>query len=176
MNIYDKISRMPGNETYEQKMYMLLNTEHYRQGQYETKNYGEEMAMIHQLILGWWKPRFLLDHRTQCAYEFMYSNFELVTVTDEDILWYTLKGIPQNIIERAENHDAYFPTHVFGFQDGKATVQWQINPDGRYYEDDDGFGGTSDVEISLWGKIDRTGKVIEPFHFRDKDKYLLSWF
>jgi len=44
-------------------------------------------------------------------------------------------------------------------------VRWQINPDGRYYMDDDGFGMTDDEEITLLGKIDRTGKVVVPFSY-----------
>ena len=42
---------------------------------------------------------------------------------------------------------------------------WQIQPDGRYWEDDDGFGGTSDDEIDLYARMDETGHFIEPFHF-----------
>ncbi len=41
---------------------------------------------------------------------------------------------------------------------------WQIQPDGRYWEDDDGFGGTSDVEIDLYARINDAGYFIEPFH------------
>lgn len=42
---------------------------------------------------------------------------------------------------------------------------WQIQPDGRYWEDDDGFGGTSDDEIELYARLDEEGKFIEPFRF-----------
>ena len=126
------------------------------------------MALVKQSILGWWKPRFLLDHRTKCAYEFMDAVEELVTVTDEDIDWKSLNGLPMSVIDRAQNHDGHFPTIVYGFHDGIAEVMWQINPDGRYYMDEDGFGMTDDEEISLWGKIDRKGNVVVPFTYRKK--------
>lgn len=168
MNIYDKIQRMPGNESYEQKMYQLLNTEHYNQGQYETRDLGEDMALVNQTIWSWWKPRFLLDHRTQCAYEFMGGNYELYTVTDDDIDWTSIEDLPVNVVARAKAHNGMFPTLIRRFQDGIAEVEWQINPDGRYYEDDDGFGMTDDEEIALIGAIDRTGKVIKPFTYRKK--------
>ena len=69
MNIYDKIRRMLGNETYDEKMYKLLNTERFNRERYETTEKSENMSMVKQSIIGWWKPRYLLDHRTKCAYE-----------------------------------------------------------------------------------------------------------
>lgn len=57
---------------------------------------------------------------------------------------------------------------MYGFNDGVAVVEWQINPDGQYYTDDDGYGMTNDKEVALWGKIDRTGKVVEQFTYHKK--------
>ena len=151
--------------TYDEKMYQLLNTEHYCQEPYKTCDLGEDMSLIEQVILGWWKPRYLLDHRAKCAYEFMDADEELVTITDEDIDWNSLDGLPSIVVNRAQNHNGHFPTIIYGFKDGVADVMWQINPDGRYYQDDDGFGMTDDDEIALWGKIDRTGKVVVPFAY-----------
>lgn len=166
MNIYDKIRRMVGKETYDEKMYKLLNTERFNQERYETTDKGEDMSLVKQSILGWWKPRFLLDYRTQCAYESMDAGEYLVTITDEDIDWKSLEGLSGEVIARAQNHDGHFPTIIYGFKGGAAEVMWQINPDGQYYTDDDGFGMTDDDEIALWGKIDRTGKVVVPFTYR----------
>lgn len=165
MNIYDKISRMLGKESYEQKMYKLLSVEKYQNTSYETQDLGEDMAIVKQTIWGWWKPRFLLDHRSQCAYEFMNANEVLVTVRDEDIDWNSMKDLSDDLIERVKNRDAHFPTLVYGFRGGVAEVQWQINPDGRYFMDDDGFGMTDDVEIALMGKIDREGRVVKKFTY-----------
>ena len=44
-----------------------------------------------------------------------------------------------------------------------AEVEWQLNPDGMYYRDEDGFGMTDDEEINLYGTIDRKGKVVKKF-------------
>ena len=165
MNIYDKISRMIGKESYEQKMYKLLSDEKYQNSPYETRDLGEDMAIVKQTIYGWWKPRFLMDHRTQCAYEFLDAGEVLVNVKDEDIDWMSLDNLPGNLIQRVQDRDGHFPTLVYGFHDSIAEVQWQINPDGRYYMDDDGFGMTDDEEIALWGKIDRAGNVVEKFKY-----------
>lgn len=173
MNIYEKISRMQGTETYEQKMYQLLNTDHYNQGQYRTRDVGEEMSLVEQTIWSWWKPRFLLDHRTKCAYEFMDSHYELVTVTDEDIDWESLKDLPANAITRAKAHNAMFPILIRSYYNDVSKVEWQINPDGKYYMDDDGFGMTDDKEITLFGAIDRTGNVIQIFKYKKSNNFLL---
>ena len=160
MNIYDKISRMIGKESYEQKMYKLLSDEKYQNSPYETRDLGEDMAIVKQTIFGWWKPRFLMDHRTRCAYEFLDAGEVLVNVKDEDIDWKSLDNLPGNLIQRVQDRDGHFPTLVYGFHDGIAEVQWQI-----YYMDDDGFGMTDDEEIALWGKIDRAGNVVEKFKY-----------
>lgn len=167
MNIYDKIRRMTGNETYEQKMYQLLTTEHYTKGHYKHDDMGEGMTLVWQVVRDWWKPRFLLDHTTLCAYEIMNSNYELVTVTDDDIDWDSLKNLPDNAIARAESHNAMFPTLIRRFINGQAKVEWQIHPDGKYWMDDDGFGMTNDQELTLFGSIDRTGMVVEKFVYKE---------
>ena len=94
MNIYSKIHRMISTSS-DKQLYMLLNTEEYTNYPYETKGLGENMALVSQVISGWWKPRFLLNHNTKCAYEFMDSNEKLTTVTQDDIAWDTLYGIPK---------------------------------------------------------------------------------
>ena len=38
-----------------------------------------------------------------------------------------------------------------------------MNPDGRYYMDDDGFGMTGDEEVTIYGFIDKTGKALVKF-------------
>ncbi len=165
MNINSKILQMTGAEPDEQKMYRMLMSEQYRTPPYEMCDLEDKMALVEQNIHGWMKPRFLLDHRAQTAYEFMDKGFVLVTVRDEDVHWDSLKGLPEQIIARARRHDGYFPTVVYGFRNGKADVQWQINPDGGFYMDNYGFGMTDDLVIPLWGKIDRTGCVVEPFRY-----------
>lgn len=89
---------------------------------------------------------------------------KLTTVTQDDIAWDTLYGIPKIAIERAKRFSAHFPTFIHEFKNGMAKVSWQINPDGRYYMDDDGFGMTDDEEITIYGYIDHKGKVVSKFH------------
>lgn len=42
-------------------------------------------------------------------------------------------------------------------------VLWTIQPDGRYWEDDDGFGGNNTLEMLLYTFIDDQGNFTGPF-------------
>lgn len=163
MSIYKKLSKMGGNLSVDKKLYLLLNTERYQSGLYKTEDLGEGMAIIYQVIWGWWKPRFVLNHTAKTAFEFMDSNERLVTVTTEDIDFDSLKKLPEEAIERAECLSFQFPSFIRGFRNGVARVDWQLNPDGRYYQDDDGFGMTDDEEIEIYGFIDTNGNVLIKF-------------
>lgn len=45
----------------------------------------------------------------------------------------------------------------------KWMMLWEIQPDGSYWEDEDGFGGNSDQEITLYTYFDDTGTFLAPF-------------
>ena len=93
----------------------------------------------------------------------MDCNEHFVQFTVEDVDWESLKDLNEIYQNRAKVGDTHFPTHVGWFENGIAKVWWQINPDGRYYMDEDGYGMTDDEEIQLVGAIDRTGKVVEKY-------------
>lgn len=40
---------------------------------------------------------------------------------------------------------------------------WEIQPDGRYWEDEDGFGAEPDPEVLLYTFVDRNGDFTGPF-------------
>lgn len=84
-------------------------------------------------------------------------------VTRNDIVWDTLRGMPDKIVARAEARSAHFPSRIGPFRRGRAEVCWQLNPDGRCYVDDGEPAPHIDEEINLYGIIDRRGQVVEPF-------------
>ena len=86
MGIYDKIIKMLGIESPEEKLYKVLNTDDYKVRPYDYTDLGEGMAVISETMWGWWKHRFLINHNTKCAYEFINSDQKLVTVTQDDIV------------------------------------------------------------------------------------------
>lgn len=146
-----------------QALYKTLGASVYECYPYERRELGEGMAVINLVMCGYWKPRYLVDDRNGTAVEFMNGNTVLQTITAGDIDWDSLKCVSEIALERARNLDAHFPTFISKFKDGVAEVSWQINPDGQYYMDDDGFGMTDDEEISLHGRIDRNGRAVGKF-------------
>lgn len=147
----------------EKKLYRELCLSQYQGLPLVQNDLGEDMVLVTQVIGRYWKPRYLMDKEARCAYEFMSIDEVLQIVTDEDIDWDSLKGLPQDAFERAKAHSFHFPGHVYQYKNGVAEVEWQLNPDGMYYRDEDGFGMTDDEEINLYGAIDRKGKVVKKF-------------
>lgn len=147
----------------EEKLYRELCLSQYQGLSFVQNDLGEDMALVTQVIGRYWKPRYLMDKEARCAYEFMSIDEVLQIVTDEDIDWDSMKGLPQDAFDRAKAYSFHFPGHVYQYKNGVAEVEWQLNPDGMYYRDDDGFGMTDDEEINLYGAIDRKGKVVKKF-------------
>ena len=175
MSIYKKISKMLGNESPEEKLYKVLNTDEYKVRPYEYSDLGEGMGVIGETMWGWWKHRYLVNHNTKCAYEFMDKNQILCTVTEDDIDWESLKELPEDAQGRARALSFHFPSFIRHFENGVAEVSWQINPDGRYYMDEDGYGMTDDEEIEIYGFIDQNARVVVKFknineNYRELDR------
>lgn len=104
----------------------------------------------------------------------MTSGEKFATVTENDIDWDSLKGLPEEALDRAHRLSAHFPTRIRNFKNGVAQVSWQLNPDGMYYMDEDGYGMTDDEEIEIYGFIDRKGKVVVKFQHINEDWNLLK--
>lgn len=74
----------------EEKLYKRLFAPQYKDRPYEQRDLGEGMTLVNQVIGEYWKPRYLMDNETKCAYEFMSSSETLQCVTDDDIDWYVI--------------------------------------------------------------------------------------
>lgn len=159
------IQRIMFDETSKNELYKVLDDEKFKRGSYKVHDLGEGMAVVHESMWGWWKPRYLVNHNTKCAYEFIDNKQKLLTVTEDDIDWDSLKGLPEKAIDRAKSLSFHFPSFIREFKNGVAQVSWELNPDGRYYMDDDGFGMTDDEEIDIYGFIDCNGKVVVKFRY-----------
>ena len=86
-------------------------------------------------------------------------------------------AIPEEVLHIYQRYMAqclsfHFPSFIREFRNGVAQVDWQLNPDGRYYMDDDGYGMTPDVEINIHGFIDRNGHVLVKFRYVSDNKEL----
>lgn len=172
MSIYKKLNKITGNGSLEEKLYEVLQADTYKSDLYQTWDLGEGMSVLHKNIMGWYKPRFVLNQNKKTAFEFMDSYETLVTITEDDVDWGTLKKLPDDVVYVAQCLSFHYPSFIRAFRNGVAEVQWQLNPDGRYYMDDDGFGMTSDVEMNIYGFIDTEGKVVVKFQTINDSKDL----
>lgn len=144
-------------------LYEMLGTEKYKTALYKTYDLDEGMTVLCESMEEWWKVRYLLNHNTKRAYEFMNSRQELVAVNENDIDWESLRDLPEEAKECAKRRSAQYPTFIRKFINGVAEVSWQLHPDGRYYMDDGGFGMTNDEEIEIYGFIDQNAKIVVKF-------------
>lgn len=152
-----------GQEDRAKALYAQLCSDEYSERPFEKYGLGDGMTVVNQVMGEYWKPRFLMDNNAKTAFEFMDPCERLTTISAEDIDWSSFKNVPEEAIRRAKRLSAHYPTFVRKFENGIASVDWQINPDGRYFMDEDGYGMTDDEEITVYGYIDRTGKPLVKF-------------
>ena len=70
-----------------------------------------------------------------------------------------IKEYGEGAISPCVNYRTEFSKHG----ENKWMMLWEIQPDGRYWEDEEGFGGNSDQEIILYTFFDDTGTFLAPF-------------
>ena len=172
MNILKKVLKTfwaTPEKNFGERLYRLLSKMDFDKNEYRTSDMGEGFSVIEQSIWGWWKQRYLINSNRCLAYEIMDGNMYFVNFTTEDIDWESIKQLPEKAKESATALSAQFPTFVREFIDGIAKVSWQLTPDGRYYMDDDGFGMTSDEEITVYGFIDAEMNVLVKFQYIGKN-------
>ena len=158
----------PG-KSFDEKLYIVLQKMNFNEGNYKTYELGEGMEVIDQSVCGWWKHRFLINRNDCRAYEVMNGDMDFVNFTTEDIDWNGIAELQEKAKARAEHLSAHFPTFIGHFNNGVAEVSWQINPDGRYYMDDSGYGMSDDEELTLYGFIDKEMNVLVKFQYIGKD-------
>lgn len=170
MSVIKEVNELnaPG-KSFDEKMYMVLSSMYFNRPGYWVSKLGEGMSVIEESIGGWWKKRYLVDNKNGRAYEIMDTYLNFVKFTKDDIDWESLAVLPEGVKSRAQRLSAQFPTFISDFHDGIAQVSWQLNPDGRYYMDEDGYGMTDDKEITVYGYIDTEMNVLVKFQYIGKD-------
>ena len=170
MSVTKKVDALNApSKSIDEKLYMVLSTMDFTRNGYRVSELGEGMSVIEQVIWGWWKQRYLIDNKRYRAYEIMDGNMDFVNFTTDDVDWDSIKQLPEKAKMRVQEMSAQFPTFIRGFRKGVAEVSWQLNPDGRYYMDEDGFGMTSDEEITVYGFIDSEMNVLVKFQYINED-------
>lgn len=57
----------------------------------------------------------------------------------------------------------FFRTSFERKADGRYLVIWEVQPDGRFWGDEGGFGSSGDPEVKLYSHIDGEGRFTGPF-------------
>lgn len=65
-----------------------------------------------------------------------------------------------------DDHRVRFAFWLSMGQDGRISVRWLLQPDGRYFADEDGFGADDCEEIEMYSWLDENGMFTEPFFRR----------
>lgn len=151
-----------------QALYETLGQTDHASYPFKQEDLGEDMCLIWEVMSGYWKPRFLLDHRARSGVEITSLFEHFLLVDDNDIDWESLRRLPPKVRSRIEWHQNLFPLDIFRYRNGVAEVRWQVNPDGMFYRDSDGYGMTGDQEINLRGAIDREGNVVRKFRLEEE--------
>ncbi len=71
--------------------------------------------------------------------------------------------IKQMLHEGSMDPYVEYRTEFHHQEDGSWMMIWQIQPDGRYWADEYGFGGENDAEIRLYTYLNENGKFTAPF-------------
>lgn len=118
MGLNRLLKKLLSGKTLEEALYKKLTENTLNEDLYKTDELGEGMEVVYQVINGWWKPRYILNHNTRTAFEFMSHSQYLLTVETEDIEWSSLKKLPESVINNAKTQFAMFPTFVESFLNG----------------------------------------------------------
>lgn len=125
---------------------------------------GEGMSKVQRETWdGYLATKYIINRKTLCAYEIVDESGKLAMLTKDDVDWESLKNVTEEARKVAESLSSGYSVKKGRFHKGAAWVEWQINPDGQYYMDDDGFGMTDDVEVNLYGQLNTKGEVVRKF-------------
>ena len=108
-------------ESPERNLYEELMAEKYKKMPYEYRELRERMAEIREIICGYSKPRFLINHNTRCAYEFMNSELQLVAVTLDDIRLGVVAGTARESPRTGKGSVFPLPFVYFAFRERSGT-------------------------------------------------------
>lgn len=111
---------------------------------------------------GWGeKEMYMVNTATQKAYHLVDRDgyIRAFTYDDIDSTVYEARHVRRSTALIVE----YAKLSVGQFKDGKATIEWMLYPEGRYFADEDGFGMEDNDEVNIAAVIDEDCKVIEKF-------------
>ena len=132
-----------------------------RESQYSIRDLGCGMLVYRCVIDGYWRTCYLVNTRTQTAYEIVGQDLFLKSFTRDDIDMDSVCKFKH--AGNACRLAARYPFDVYHFKNGVAYVSWTLYPDGMYFMDEDGFGMESCEEETVGAYIDTNCNVLVKF-------------
>lgn len=114
---------------------------------------------------------FCTKYNTDAVYLINKKEKKVIQLVDEEghMVAFTKEDVDPSLIEldvdsnNAEKLMAHYRFWVYDFKDGQAQIEWTVMPDGRYFADEDGYGAENCSELIAESKIDKNGKLLQPF-------------
>lgn len=135
--------------------------------EYNDKGYNDRFSFFNQGE----GMLFCTKYNTDAVYLINTKDEKVIPLVDElgNMVAFTKDDVDESVIrldvdsDNAENLIAHYRFFVYDFKNGQAEVEWTVMPDGRYFEDEDGFGAEHCSELIAGSIINKEGKLLEPF-------------
>lgn len=110
---------------------------------------------------------FLVNNNTKEAWELLAANGRFSFWDASAVEIASAFNLPYRAQRNAVELIAPYHFGINEFKDGVAYLSWTLQPDGRYYADEDGFGVEDDDEINFYAFIDTQANILIPFQSMD---------
>lgn len=146
---------------------MMMTVNEFRKKPVKIENLGEKCSLIYRRVLNWAGSYHPVDMVLK-------NEDKRYIITDSNGYFVNFPGVEHGDWEKNLS-DTLEPKidFVFSigyFSEGRVWFSWMVQPDGRYWEDEDGFGSTNDREIWLYSYLDKNGNFTQPFSDKKPEK------
>lgn len=157
MRIREYIKKLLGKENKAKMLYNSLDKATSTDHLVEYDVLGEGMTVVRETLMDYMMPRFLMDDKTQRAYEFIDGQGKYLTISADDVEWVTILGISEQEKESIHRFSFRYPPIICRYRNGVAEISWQLNS-----------------EKSMYGFIDRRGRVLSRIRAVNSNEDLLA--
>lgn len=133
----------------------------------EYRELGEGMKLYEKGL-----RKVLINLQTEETFELVDGNGNLLHITKDDINFSRVNQLENS--HHAKELKVCYDFRVECFSKGVSLIIWTLYPDGRYFADEDGFGGENNDETVVYAFIDKKGKIQIPFQDMTKDEILIG--
>ncbi len=147
------------------ELYKTFSADFKAERKYYFAERGEGMMQAREKDSG---KIFLVNNNTKEAWELLTANRRFSFWDASAVEIASAFDLPYRAQRNAVELIAPYHFGINEFKDGVAYVSWTLQPDGRYYADEDGFGMEDDDEINFYAFIDTQANILIPFQPMDE--------